>query len=85
MKRFRHAAKEYKAGMKEFEDGKRHTKPKKPEGPTPRMHADEPHNFLRFATALKILLASSVEESGLDRASDLLRDYLLGFREVCEF
>lgn len=46
------------------------------------MQPDEPRNYLRFAAALKILVGSSITLEGLDRAKELLRDYLLGFSEV---
>lgn len=46
------------------------------------MHPEEPRNYLRFASALKILVGSSIPFKGLDQARELLRDYLLGFLEV---
>jgi hypothetical protein len=46
------------------------------------MHKDEPRNFLRFSTALKILVGSSITRDGLEEAKGLLRDYLLKFSEV---
>ncbi|KAJ7668843.1 hypothetical protein B0H17DRAFT_1087534 [Mycena rosella] len=48
----------------------------------------EDRNFLRFATALKILVGSSIRiqstdpPQGLEKAEKLLRDYLLGFSEL---
>ncbi|KAJ7611135.1 hypothetical protein DFH06DRAFT_1373949 [Mycena polygramma] len=47
------------------------------------MQEGEDRNFLRFATALKILVGSSIRPKGLDRAKVLLRDYLLyGAKEL---
>jgi hypothetical protein len=46
------------------------------------MQEGEDRNFLRFAAALKILVGSSITVAGVDRAKELLRDYLLGFSEV---
>ncbi|KAI0072408.1 hypothetical protein K474DRAFT_1711614 [Panus rudis PR-1116 ss-1] len=38
--------------------------------------------FLKLATALKILLSSSISEKQLQRADELLKEYLLQFREL---
>jgi hypothetical protein len=65
--------------------GKKGNPPKAPKKPFRRMHNDEPRNFLRFATALKILVGSSITRDGLQRAKGLLRDYLLKFSEVLTF
>ncbi|KAJ7665810.1 hypothetical protein B0H17DRAFT_1090260 [Mycena rosella] len=52
------------------------------------MQEGEDRNFLRFATALKILVGSSIsiqstdQQQGLEKAEKLLRDYLLGFSEL---
>ncbi|KAJ7443281.1 hypothetical protein FB451DRAFT_1190185 [Mycena latifolia] len=53
--------------------------PPEPKKPTLRMQAGEDENFLRFATALKILVGSSIRIEALPRAKSLLRDYLVGF------
>lgn len=57
------------------------TKPLPP--PLPRMQKDEDINFLRFATALKILVGSAIKNSSLEKAELLLREYLLKFAVVC--
>ena len=57
-------------------------KPTRPKKPVPRMQKDEPYNFLRFATALKIFLGSSVQKNMIPRAAGLLQDYLCGFQKV---
>ncbi|TDL17025.1 hypothetical protein BD410DRAFT_816596 [Rickenella mellea] len=57
-------------------------KPTPPKPPSIRMHSDEASNFLRLATALKIILSSSIDEAQLDRAETLLEEYLLGFKEL---
>ncbi|KAJ6506558.1 hypothetical protein C8R45DRAFT_1208644 [Mycena sanguinolenta] len=57
-------------------------KPREPKAPFKRMQPGEDRNFLRFATALKILVGSSIRIEGLDRAKQLLEDYLLGFSEL---
>ncbi|KAJ7637482.1 hypothetical protein B0H17DRAFT_1106908 [Mycena rosella] len=52
------------------------------------MQKGEDRNFFRFATALTILVGSSISiqstdpPQGLEKAEKLLRDYLLGFSEV---
>lgn len=57
-------------------------KPTPPKKPIPRMQENEPYNFLWFATALKIILGSSVKEEAILRATNLLYQYLCGFRVV---
>ncbi|KAJ7626767.1 hypothetical protein B0H17DRAFT_1218508 [Mycena rosella] len=47
------------------------------------MQQGEDVNFLRFATALKILVGSSISDNGLERAKVLLQEYLLTFSKVC--
>jgi hypothetical protein len=46
------------------------------------MQAEEPVNFLKLAASLKIIVGSSVREDLLSHATDLLQDYLCGFRKV---
>ncbi|TDL16892.1 hypothetical protein BD410DRAFT_844068 [Rickenella mellea] len=46
------------------------------------MQDGEAVNFLRLATALKILLSSSIDEPQLQRAETLLLDYLQGLKEL---
>jgi hypothetical protein len=43
----------------------------------------EDTNFLRFATALKIIVGRSFRHDKLDYTKKLLEDYLLNFRAVC--
>jgi hypothetical protein len=56
--------------------------PRETKAPFQRMQEGEDENFLRFATALKILVGSSIHREGLNRAKQLLEDYLLGFSKV---
>jgi hypothetical protein len=51
--------------------------------PSPRMVEGEDENFLRFATALKIIVGRSIRLDKLPRIKSLLQDYLLTFSEVC--
>lgn len=56
--------------------------PEEPQPPTLRMQAGEELNFLRFATALKIMVGSSIRTEKVARAAELLEEYLLGFSDV---
>lgn len=85
--RYPESMKEYKKKLKLWEKAnqsrnKKSRRPREPKAPVRRMQPDEPRNFLRFATALKILVGSSITLQGLERAKALLRNYLLGFLEV---
>jgi hypothetical protein len=78
---------EYKKKLKAWETArkkgdKKTRRPREPKLPVPRMQEGEDRNFLRFSAALKILVCSSITVRGIDRAKELLRDYLLGFSEV---
>ncbi|KAJ7907977.1 hypothetical protein B0H13DRAFT_2499090 [Mycena leptocephala] len=53
-----------------------------PKEPVPRIQPGEDINFLRFAIALKILVGSSIRLEGLDRAKQLLQEYLLNFAQL---
>ncbi|KAJ7596219.1 hypothetical protein C8J56DRAFT_774459 [Mycena floridula] len=44
------------------------------------MHKNEPVNFLRFATAIKLLFAGKVSEANIQKAEQFLTDYLLEYR-----
>ncbi|KIJ09289.1 hypothetical protein PAXINDRAFT_87673 [Paxillus involutus ATCC 200175] len=46
------------------------------------MQPNEPTNFLRLSTALKIFCGSSVKVNMLPHAEALLRDYLLNYKEL---
>lgn len=50
--------------------------------PVPRMIPREPDNFLKLSAVLKIVLAQTVNISQLDRAKELLYDYLETFLKV---
>ena len=52
--------------------------------PKLRMQKDEAYNFLRLATALKILMNTYVETDALVRAEALLKAYLLDYKKVRE-
>ncbi|KAJ7598689.1 hypothetical protein C8J56DRAFT_708797, partial [Mycena floridula] len=72
---------DYKEAFDRWKQRRRGTKPKEPEKPDrPRMHFDEPTNFLRFSTALKLMTAGIVTQDGLTKAEKLLEDYLLQYR-----
>jgi hypothetical protein len=49
------------------------------EKPNRRMLPGDEKNFLKLATALKIVMARSVKDSDIPRARELLYDYLTGF------
>src|SRR4030081_182920 len=57
-------------------------KPTQPQAPQPRMHTDEPINFLRLATALKMLLSRTVSDQSIARGATLYTEYLFGFKQV---
>ncbi|TDL13709.1 hypothetical protein BD410DRAFT_734964 [Rickenella mellea] len=69
---------EIQTGKKRKADGQ----PVPPKKPKVRMQDGEARNFLRLATALKILLSSSIDDEQLERAQILLEEYLLGFKEL---
>jgi hypothetical protein len=76
---------DYKKKMKAWERGHKKSDPptSPPAAPVPRMRAGEDLNFLRFATALKIFVSSSISTEGINRAAKLFQEYLLGYLEVC--
>ena len=47
------------------------------------LHMNDIANFLKLATALKLLLSHEITEEDLDLASNLLRVYCLELIEVC--
>ena len=49
------------------------------------MQKDEVKNFLRLSTALKLLLAPSISDASIDRASKLYEDYVLELDQVSSF
>ena len=53
--------------------------------PSPRMLETDVDNFLKLATAMKIVLARSVRVQDIPRAKELLFQYLKGFHEVRRF
>ncbi|KII89951.1 hypothetical protein PLICRDRAFT_571426 [Plicaturopsis crispa FD-325 SS-3] len=61
---------------------KRHEMPTAPKKPKLLMQKDEPVNFLRFATSIKILLSSSITHDMIEYALKLLQEYLLEFRTL---
>jgi hypothetical protein len=66
-------------------DSQQDRKPEMPQEPCPRMHKDEPTNFLYLATSLKLYLGREVTEDMIARALSLFQDYLLGFKRVRVF
>ncbi|KAH9917859.1 hypothetical protein B0H21DRAFT_827671 [Amylocystis lapponica] len=65
-------------GKRRADDGDEPAAPK----PKPRMHAQDADNFLSLASALKIILARSIDRADLPHARQLLQDYLLGFLKI---
>jgi hypothetical protein len=57
-------------------------KPVHPQQPHLRMQAEEPRNFLRFATSLKLFIGRRVTDDMLIRAASLLHAYLEEFKRV---
>ncbi|KAL5521122.1 hypothetical protein ACEPAG_9044 [Sanghuangporus baumii] len=47
-----------------------------------QMHENDTKNFLKLATALKIILGRSVKCADLTRAENLLKEYLQGFLQI---
>lgn len=79
------SAKSYPKRLKEWEAKIRKdpdSNAKQPVKPRQRIQAEEDVNFLRFATALKILVGSSIRIDRIDRAKQLLEGYLLGYSKV---
>lgn len=64
------------------EEAKARKPPAVPKKPVLRMQEQEPVNFLRLATSLKLLLGQTISLSSASRSHDLYVQYLLGFREV---
>ncbi|KAF8215094.1 hypothetical protein K438DRAFT_1562345 [Mycena galopus ATCC 62051] len=56
--------------------------PPRPKEPVRRMQAGEDENFLRFATALKIMVGSAIRTEAISKAKKLLRQYLLTYLEL---
>ncbi|KAJ6534408.1 hypothetical protein B0H19DRAFT_876222, partial [Mycena capillaripes] len=50
--------------------------------PSPQMVEEEDENFLRFATALKMLIGRSIRRDQLPRIKSLLQEYLLTFEKI---
>lgn len=63
-------------------ESKARAPPTEPKKPVVRMQCDEPYNFLRLATSLKILLGRSIDGDKLFRSAQLMQDYLLTFKQV---
>lgn len=76
------AEKEYDAAMKSYN---RKGKAKGDPEPSPRMVEGEDENFLRFATALKMIVGRSIRRDRLPRIKLLLEKYLLVFAEVGDY
>jgi hypothetical protein len=58
-------------------------KPVPPQSPRQRMQKEEPTNFLRFATSLKLMVGRTVTEAMLERVGTLFEAYLVEFKQVC--
>ncbi|CAK5262381.1 unnamed protein product [Mycena citricolor] len=76
---------EYRAKYRLWQRQNRATRgdpPEEPEYPVLRMQLGEEDNFLCFATALKIMIGSSIYREMIPRAKSLLEEYLLGFLQL---
>lgn len=73
---------EYTRACQQYEELLNEDEPA-PKAPRSRLQAGEIHNMLRLATALKLLLATSVTDEKLDRGTALLREYILELDAVC--
>ncbi|KAJ7114850.1 hypothetical protein C8R44DRAFT_880917 [Mycena epipterygia] len=74
--------KDWEKEMEEWEEMKETDPPVEPKQPKLRMQTGEDENFLRFATALKIMVGSSIRHEGVTRPRSLLEAYLLGFSQL---
>jgi len=73
------AEQEHEAAHEQYaETGKAQGDPE----PSPRMVEGEDENFLRFATALKMIVGRSIHLDQLPRIKSLLEEYLLTFSEI---
>lgn len=79
---YRKKKRAWEKAMEEWEEASETDPPVEPKPPKLRMQAGEDENFLRFATALKIMVGSSIRHEGITRARSLLEAYLLGFAQV---
>ena len=81
------AEREYQTSLASYparlEKAKQQKKAKLPEEPKRRMNEKDADNFLKLAAAMKLLLTRTVEVEYLDRAKELLEDYLTTLLEVC--
>lgn len=50
-----------------------------------RLHPDDPDNFVKLSTALRLLLARELEEDDIETADELLREYCTELIEVCVY
>ena len=57
-------------------------KPVPPTQPRRRLHEDEPVNFLRLTTALKLFLSRIVSNASIQRAAILYEEYLFEYKKV---
>lgn len=47
-----------------------------------RLHPDDPDNFVKLSTALRLLLSRELEEDDIETADELLREYCTELIEV---
>ena len=74
--------KAYKEYLKELDQWQKKDEATRGAEPHPRMLDKDVDNFLKLATALKIILGRSVRPQDIPRAKELLLSYLKGFFEV---
>lgn len=48
-----------------------------------RLHPDDPDNFVKSCTALRILLARELDDADVEVADELIREYCTELIEVC--
>ncbi|CDO74258.1 hypothetical protein BN946_scf184642.g3 [Trametes cinnabarina] len=73
------------AGKAEPTAKKDGTLPPAPTPPVPRMQGEEVDLFLKLATALKLILASSGNDAAYHRGCHLLTAYLRGYQELLDY
>ena len=75
--------KDEKTRIRKVASGKATENDKKPK-PKPKMQmlAEDADNLLKLSAALKIIMARTIDEAELERAKNLLYDYLVTFLKV---
>ena len=77
--------KAYEEYLKELDQWQQKDEATRGAEPRPRMLENDADNFLKLATALKIVLARSIKHQDIPRAKELLLSYLGEFLNVLLF